>query len=150
MYNWKEQLDIGDDGERLFLNTYEGAKKSEDRKYDFSIGDTTIELKTDNWWMKDTPNFFMEEFGNEEKQALGGPWRAVRDGIDFFVYLFIKDGVFFWFDPKRLKRLLEMRKKDMKVKRIWNHGYNATGYLVDRNSIKHLVIQEDKIEFGNN
>lgn len=145
VFNFKKQLDVGNIGEQLFLDTYEGAVKSTDLKYDFLIGDTKVELKTDSWRMEDTPNFFMEKISNSNKNSIGGPYRAMQDNIDFFVYLFIKDNVFFWFDSKRLCRTLDRLTKNMKYHKIWNRSYDTLGHLIPRDSVKHLVIQKDEV-----
>ena len=63
-----------------------------------------LELKTDTYLMEDTENFFME---TESHGKPGGPWRALGDGIDFFVYYYIKNNSFFWFHPKSLCKKLD-------------------------------------------
>lgn len=134
-FNFKTQLNVGNVGEEMFLNHYKKrqARKADGRKHDFLVDESkTVELKTDTYSMFKTPNFFMEKFGNIETKALGGPWRAAEDKLDFFVYFFIKEKTFFWFEPKALVAILDPIILDMKPKIIDNKTWAAIGYTVAR------------------
>src|ERR1700761_3813752 len=92
VFNFKTQLSVGNTGEKEFLIRYPSFKQADGIKYDFiTPEEQTIELKTDTYSMEKTENFFMEFHSNVNSQTLGGPWRAARDKVDFFVYYFIRD-----------------------------------------------------------
>jgi hypothetical protein len=117
--------------------------KSEDRKYDFICVHTghKIELKTDTYDMSRTPFFFFERFSNSEKQSPGGPWRALKDRVPLFVYMFVKNNRYFVF--KDLKKMLKKVEKAadkglIKPVLILNKGWTTTGYKVDRMFIEEF------------
>jgi hypothetical protein len=135
VFQFNKQLNVGDCGEKLFLKTYQSRKveKADGIKFDFTIDDRkTVELKTDTYSMERTPNFFMEYFGNRDTGALGGPWRALQDKVDYFVYLFLNDGVFFWFDPKTLCPFLDIEINKLQPKEIPNRTWTTVGFAVSR------------------
>ena len=146
VYTFKKQLGVGKSGEAAFASFYKRAKPSEERAYDFLLLGKKIELKTDSHDMMATENYFMEKFGHVENSKLGGPWRAKEDGIDFFVYFYIQNGVFLWFDTKALVRFLNRRVPKIKSKIVRNKGYNSLGYLIPRTDLEHLVVRKDKIK----
>jgi len=65
VFNFKDQMRIGDIGEADFIKIYEKLepiKSLKNRKIDFTLNNgKTIELKTDSYSMEKTPNFFMEK-----------------------------------------------------------------------------------------
>ena len=101
VFNFKDQMRIGDIGEAEFIKIYEKLepKKSiKNRKIDFTLNNgKTIELKTDSYSMEKTPNFFMEKetILPDERVILGGPWRSKDHKVDYFVYYYMNDKVFF-------------------------------------------------------
>ena len=146
-FNFKTQSNVGNIGEKFFLQCYKkrGAVQTDGRIHDFIVdGNKTVELKTDTYPMAKTPNFFMEKFGNIDKQALGGPWRAEHDKIDFFVYLFLNEKTFFWFSPKDLVALINPIIVDMKPKIIDNKTWAALGYTVARELCRPVCLIEEK------
>lgn len=144
-FTFKSQLGVGNAGENLFLKKYKGAVKSTtDLKYDFLLDCKTVELKTDTYPMEKTPNYFMEQYGSIEDRKLGGPWRAARDKVDFFVYLYLADKKFFWFNTADLVKHLEKVTKDMRGKTVLNRGYTSLGFAISRESVEHLLIKTEK------
>lgn len=155
-FNFDDQSRIGDIGESTFVRVYGelGPKKSEeDRRIDFFLSDgKTVELKTDSYDMEKTPNFFMEQLtvtGNTSN--LGGPWRAKEHNIDYFVYYFLKNGVFFWFTPVTLCEFLDKYIEEHKLRPITipnkdRRGgyYEALGFKIPRDSVKPVLIKEHK------
>lgn len=140
VFGWHEQLSVGNKGERFFLKNYPDASKSDGKIDDFKLSNgETVELKTDTYSMEKTPNFFMEYIGNMKKGNLGGPWRAAKDNIDWFVYLFLYDQKFFWFNTKELVGFLDEHIKTLKVKTVRNPGYDSTGFAVNRDEVAHLM-----------
>lgn len=104
VFNFDDQLKVGDAGESDFAEVYEKLEPKKnliDARIDFNLNNgKTIELKTDRYDMRRTPNFFMEQFTvSGKRKILGGPWRSKEHKIDYFVYYFIKNKVFFWFSP---------------------------------------------------
>ena len=137
-FTWTAQFNIGKIGEQLFQETYPEAIKTDGRVEDFILNGEKIEIKTDNYSMNKTENFFFEFVGNDTKMNPGGPWRAAQDNIKWFVYLFIHDKKFFWFDSKKLCAFLDKKIVGMKPKSIKNKGYNTLGYTILREDVKHL------------
>ena len=92
VFDLETQKFKGSKGEQDFLKRYSsrGATKIEDcPEYDFIIdGDKKVELKTD--FYENSPNFFMEHYSELGTKKLGGVFRAKEDGINYFVYYFIK------------------------------------------------------------
>lgn len=144
LFSFLGQKSLGDVGEQLFFDFYKGngVKKEDGRLYDFSLKGETIELKTDSYT---STNYFMEQYGNISKSSLGGPWRALKDEVNWFVYFFIKERTFYWFEPKPLCAFLDVYILDKKPKIIHNKNYETLGWTVDRDLIKDLLKREDKI-----
>jgi hypothetical protein len=148
MFNFNKQLTVGKEGEDFFLKCYKfkSARKADGYKFDLWVADNLkVELKTDSYPMEKTENFFMEQYGNiEEKEtSVGGPWRAKKDSIDYFVYLFLKDRTFFWFKPNNLCKLLDKISVDKKQRLIKNSSWTTAGILIRRDEIKHLCVSID-------
>lgn len=136
VFNFKEQLEAGNSGERMFLLYYgprTPVKSVADLAFDFTIdGDKKLELKTDTYSMTKTNNFFMERFGSVKTMKSGGPWRAKEDKLDFFVYCFEKEKTFFWFEPESLCKILDEFIKKSSYVEIRNSGWTTRGYKVPR------------------
>lgn len=152
-FDFKEQLKVGAKGEDLFLALYPKAEKTDGIKHDFILNGKTIELKTDSYDMETTKNFFMEhisdikglkdsdgKLGRENGVKMGGPWRALEDGVDYFVYLFQKQKKCFWFKPKPLVEFLNEHIKTLGYKVIRNKGWSSRGYAVEREKVAHLYL----------
>lgn len=147
IFNFKEQLAVGNKGEKDFIDNYSSLKpeKSKERAIDFILEDgKTVELKSDSYDMNATENFFIEVFSNCETGTIGGPYRALKDNIDFFVYYFLKNKIFFWFDTKELCKLLEIITPKCKTRNIKNTSWTTMGYLVPRELLRPVIIKEDK------
>jgi hypothetical protein len=146
-FDWQEQLDVGDVGEKDFLQYYKDLKpiKSKDLTVDFWLKNGwSVELKTDTYDMNKTPNFFMELYGNEQKK-LGGPWRAKKDCLNLFCYYFKKNKTFFWFEPSSLVDLIDqiILKDKLSTVDIVNDGWTAVGYKIARKDVESLLIRKD-------
>jgi len=139
-FNFKEQLSVGGAGEEFFLSLYPKLKKADGIKYDFELNGKTVELKTDTYYMKNTPNFFMEKYSSVESKKLGGPWRAANDSVSYFVYMYVKDKKCFWFDSKELTEYLDVYIKEQKprIMEIENTSWTTLGYLIPRKAVEHL------------
>lgn len=151
-FHWGKQLNVGKQGERIFQELYPEVTKTDGRINDFTLNGEGVELKTDTYSMEKTQNFFFEFYGNIEKQSIGGPWRAVRDKVKWFVYMFVKDKKVFWFDSNELVEFLDKEVKKHKLKYVKNIGYEACGYAIPRDTVKHLLktpTEEEKNERKN-
>lgn len=145
VFNFKTQMAVGDKGEKSFVESYPelAPVKSDDRAIDFHLKDgKSVELKTDDYAMEATENFFMEITSHGK---VGGPYRAKQDDVDYFVYYFIKNKTFFWFDTMKLCDALDaiIPVKKLKLKTIRNHGWEAQGYAVPRESLEHVLMRKD-------
>lgn len=148
MFNFDAQLKVGEQGEEFFLKCYRelNAMKSNNKGFDLIVNEgETVELKTDTYSMDESANFFMEKFGNTKNipKSLGGPWRAEKDKINHFVYFFVKNLTFFWFEPKILCRFLNKNIEKKNARYIKNEGWTALGYIVPREKVVHLCQHVD-------
>jgi len=159
VFNFKDQMRIGDIGEADFARIYEKLepkKNIENRQIDFTLNNgKTIELKTDSYSMNNTPNFFMEKntVSHDNTSKSGGPWRSKEHKIDYFVYYYMNDKVFFWFEPKSLCKFLNKYIKSNKLKAITipnkdgkGREYKSFGYKIPRKEVLSVLLREHKIE----
>jgi hypothetical protein len=97
-----------------------------------------IEVKTDWYSLDKTEYFFIERWSSIEKKKPGGPWQSLGKA-DVFVYLFIRDGVYFEFeDMAAFVGELERMIPDLPLIRIPNKGYTGGGYKVPMAALAHL------------
>ena len=146
VFGFQKQLKIGDKGEKFFLKCYKnrGAKKVKIRDYDITIDDEQkVELKSDQYRMDETENFFFERYGNDNNMTNGGPWSALDNNVKYFVYCFVYDKTFFWFETNKLCEFLDNEIENHKPKRIRNNGWASIGFAIPREKVQHLVIQQD-------
>jgi hypothetical protein len=146
VFDFKEQMKIGDIGEREFVSKYPQINpvKPDHRIFDFDSDIGSIELKTDNYEMSKTPNFYFEQISDLKSKKLGGPWRASKDSVDHFVYFYVRDMTFFWFNPQNLTKFLDKYILDKSFKMVKNKGWVSTGYCVPRAEVEHLLIKKEK------
>jgi hypothetical protein len=147
-FSFSKQLNAGNSGEADFKKFYKDLEpvKSEDLKYDFLLNNgSKIEVKCDTYPMDKTPNFFMEYYSDINKQSLGGPWRSKSHEISTFVYYFINDKTFFWFDSYKLVTFLDkyIKEKKPSYKYIKNRGWTTGGFTIPRVDLEHLLIKKD-------
>lgn len=155
VFKFQEQLKMGNEGEAAFLKFYakrKPVKSVQNRDYDFLIdGDKKVELKTDQHCLTETENFFIETVSDEENNSPGGPYRAARDSVDYFVYYFSKNKIFFWFEPISLCRLVDkiIAKGKEKPKKINNKSWITVGYAIKRDSLKEICLKIDDFNHAN-
>lgn len=140
-FDFKKQLKVGAKGENIFLSLYPNLEKADGIKYDFTMNGKTLELKTDTYSMTETPNFFMEHLSDIKSGKFGGPWRALEDGVDYFVYMYLAQKQCFWFKPKPLVEFLDVYIRNVGYKVIRNRGWTSHGYTVPRESLEHLFLK---------
>lgn len=141
---FNEQLAKGERGEHFFLHHYH----SPIIKYRYHTADfldwegNKLELKTDFYSLKDTEFMFMERYSDVDKRKPGGPWQSHKNEVDIFVYLFIRDGVYFEF--RDMDALIERLKKLTHGKSmvyIKNPSYRAGGYKVKIADLEDICIR---------
>ena len=148
VFGFQKQMAVGDRGEADFALHYKNLEplKSSDLAFDFNlVTGATVELKTDDYSMSKTQNFFMETVGDTKSGKLGGPFRALKDNVDYFIYYFIRDKTFFWFKPEQLCPKLEelIASGKYPVKEIQNRGWVTQGYAIPRKLLEPILIQQD-------
>ena len=152
IFEFNKQERRGKLGETLIIKAWPGLFEwSSDSRYDliYLPENKKVEVKTEyKWTLENTPNFFMEEFSDDIKFKLGGPFRAQQDNIDIFISFFINNLVLFWFDD--VDALVERCKEGifkfkLQPKYIKNRGYNTIGYPIRRYWFENLYKQ---IELG--
>lgn len=138
----------GGKGEKAFLKQYasvKAAKIQDCPEYDFTINDTeTVELKTD--YYEGSPNFFMERFSDHKAKTPGGPWRAKEDNVRWFVYYFVKEKIFYWFNPLTLCEFLDKYIVTQAYVKIKNTAWTTIGYKIPKVEINDLATKVDKHE----
>lgn len=141
-FRFSASLKVGQVGETLFFSANCAHLKKEDgRLRDFSYKDSGegIELKSDCWSMKDTPNFFMERWSNVAKQSPGGPWQSLANGTKYFIYFYMANLTYFCFEVSELCRFLDANIDKLEAKEVQNVKYTTLGYRVPRTLVEHLT-----------
>lgn len=159
VFNFQDQLRVGDAGESDFIRIYEKlepVKSKNNRKIDFTLNNgKTVELKTDSYSIEKTENFFMERntILPDKKDIPGGPWRSKEHEVDYFVYYYINDKVFYWFDPISLVKKLDKYIKENKVKPVAipnrdgkGKTFRSYGYKIPRKDMLEVLLKEHKVE----
>lgn len=152
MFNFHAQNDIGKRGEQLFLDTFPNWSMNNHVKCtepDFidKYG-RTAEIKFDvsKRARRDSNghqlNFFMETISNDRKNTLGGIFRAHKEKVKFFVYIFENPQRFFIMDVKKaLKRTQELIKTGKyRQCRIKNPYYYTIGYPLPISEFKECLL----------
>jgi|SRR5271165_295292 len=143
-FDFKEQLEVGNAGEELFLKFYTDIRRLDGRKGDF-IGKSgrKIELKTDSRTTGETKNFFIEQYRDEQLNP-GGPFQSLQHEVYYFTYMFA-DGIIYWFETAALVAHIEKHAEKYQQRTIQNKGWSAMGYLVPRASLEDLIIKKERI-----
>jgi hypothetical protein len=106
-----------------------------------------IEVKCDSYDPAATPNFFLEQrtrVAGKPGELLGGPWRALAEGVDTFVYLYHnpKRGgasrAYWFYDLPALVAHLDGHLEDYEVRRVRGGRLTAVGVLVPRKTLRGL------------
>jgi hypothetical protein len=143
-FSFKDQLAIGEDGERLFIECYpRPLRKNHSRNSDLVclVTGERIELKTDTYPVGETDNFFIERWSNLEEQKPGSLWQSRRKA-DVFIYYYSNDGLYWEFRNIKalIKRLEDLEKQGLlPVRTVPNKGWTTSGFLVKRRLIEDLA-----------
>lgn len=98
-----------------------------------------VELKTDRYSSTDTRNFFVERYGNVATKRPGGPWKAVRDKCDGFLYFFRGDGKIYGFKTAALMAFLKENLDQYASRKVRNKKWVTFGYLIPISDLEHLA-----------
>lgn len=139
-FDFKAQLSKGNKGEHWIKNHYHSpVVKYKERDFDFIRDDgARVEVKTDWYNLSSTEFFFMERWSDVDSKKPGGPWQS-EGKADVFIYLFIRDGVYFEFeDIGALVQRLRKLTKGQKLIKVQNKGWCGGGYKVRIEDLKDL------------
>ncbi|MBC8395058.1 MAG: hypothetical protein H8E05_00010 [Bacteroidetes bacterium] len=150
MPNFQKDLARGQKGEEVICKRYK-CSKSKDLRYDLiSPKGRSWEVKSDDYDMTKTPNFFMECRSDKSKNTLGGPWRALNDNVELFSYLFVKNRKHYIWETKTLVERLEDIVAAMPLHEVENKNngkpYYTVGYKVPRKLLEYCCLRIDVIE----
>ena len=147
-HKFKDSLEQGKEGERLFLDKMtDKVVQLDGLKADFKLlaDNRLVELKSDFYDMSATDNFFMERWSNSTKKSNGGPWQALDNNTDLFVYWFPLNNYMYVFETTKLVEKLKNVTKNMELVKVLNKGYITLGYKVERSLLKDVILQEKEI-----
>lgn len=133
VFDWKEQLQVGDRGQELFAQYYpHPVTIFPEHKADFRrvTDGALVELKSDTYSLEKTDNFFFERWGDISRTKPGGPWRARRDRVSVFVYYYVRHNLMFEFESKSLCKVLDKLTKKLSPICIKSNGWAVLGFKV--------------------
>ncbi len=145
-FNFKTQLEVGQAGEAEFMERYpHKLQVHPDRDGDFvdSKG-RKLELKTDTYDMRKTPNFFIERWSVLDKEKPGSLWQAHEHGCQIFCYYFVTNKTYFKIDNipsaiQKVEKWIEETKPSLVY--VKNRGYITAGYKVPRSVLAGLTTE---------
>lgn len=153
IHYFERQISVGEQGENNFKRDYSFLHpvKSTDLRWDFDLkSDFKVELKTDTYDMNKSLNYFLESYVESyttDNKKIGGPWRALQDGVELFVYYFIRHGIYHWFDSRIIVEVADrfIAENEPRLVRVHNDGYAALGYLIPRSIFDGTTLCTDRI-----
>lgn len=118
-------------------------EQADGRKHDFimhsPLGSFTVELKTDSYDMKKTPNLFMERWSVYETKKPGGIWQAQEKDIDLYCYWYPKNKIMLTGAVDKLILAIEdMKIPDKKLIPIFNRGFTTKGLKIERRALYEI------------
>ena len=131
-YDFKEQLAKGQAGEQLIHDYFSQLERLDGFSSDFIINGKGIELKTDFYDPTVTPNFLIERYSDSERLTDGGPWKALKDGSQYYLYLFYQTKELYIIDTKDLVTYLDANHHHFNRAYIPNKTWVTMGYKVPR------------------
>ena len=156
-FSFETQLKLGNEGEQLFYNKYKDYFEKNNSQNvmapDFINKKTgaLAEIKFDNSTRaaRDSnnlqKNFFVEMFSNSREMTLGGPFRAVEEGVDYYVYMFKEPFRIFIFDAVKFKNKAAriINKNDFRELFIKNKTWYTSGYALPINLFEECRISDE-------
>jgi hypothetical protein len=147
IHNFDDELKKGKEGENRILRAFQSPdgqwylRRVKGYGPDFFCPHTGefVELKTDYYRVDETPNFFIERFGDEAERTLGGPWKARADSCSLYLYYFILDNTLWSFPVHGIIEFMEAHFFPHDLINVRNHGYITKGWKVNRNLLVSSV-----------
>ena len=158
-FDFNDQLKLGKEGELKFAELYPCFNYNNDKDVmapDFVHKETgsIAEVKYDDSSSakKDKDgnqiNFFVEIFSNVDAMTLGGPFRAVEEGVDYYVYMFKQPFRIFIYDAVKFRDVasdLIYGEQNYKECYIKNKGWWTSGYPLPISKFESCRIEGDII-----
>lgn len=148
VHSFKEQLEIGNRGEQIiFQHFHVPLAFYPGRGFDFTTKNRprkNVELKTDDFNLDKTENFFIERWSDIYRKKPGSLWQSKEKGVDWFVYYFVRNDRYFFFDnlPKLIERVEEIIDQyKLGLIAVKNYGYITGGYKVPRLLLKDFYVE---------
>lgn len=141
IFIFEDSLKSGQYGENIFSQKHSNTiEKLDGLKNDFRIlkSGETIELKSDYYDSDRTENFFFERYSYDDID--GGPWQALKNKNDYFVYFFIKNDVEYIFDTQQLVDKLDEIVSNYKLIDVPNKNHITRGYKIPREVFKEIYL----------
>ena len=139
MHYFGKSLKKGQSGELRFHQQYPILTRLNGRSHDFThptLG--TIELKSD--FYAPPKNFFIElRVASAKGDKPGGPFQALNNGTDWFVYQFMATKEQYWFNTKELCAWLELFKDKFPQRAVHNPGCVGFGLLIPINVLQSVA-----------
>lgn len=153
MPNWTTDLSRGKRGEDIISKRF-NCQKADGRKYDLiTPTGKTLEVKTDFYRMKETPNFAIERFSNSKFETDGGIYKSAKDGVDRFAYFFFKDRVvYFWEVVDLMKEVEKYIKLNNQYRKTYvrnekdGEEYYTLNYLIPRRHLEGACFRVETID----
>lgn len=156
-FSFETQLKLGNEGEQIFFDKYKDYFEKNNSQNvmapDFINKKTgaLAEIKFDNSTRaardsnKLQKNFFVEMFSNSREMTLGGPFRAVEEGVDYYVYMFKEPFRIFIFDAVKFKNKAAriINEENYKPKPVKNKTWYTSGYALPINLFEECRITEE-------
>lgn len=140
MHNFKSSLAKGKVGEALLLEAMPELVPLNGRRSDFihSVTEELYELKSDQYDMRNTENFFIETWSDLDKKKRGGPWQALEHNSKYWIYMFVKNRTLFVFNTAELVNHLDGTIDNYDNINIPNIAWTTQGIKVPRTYLWHL------------
>ncbi len=144
MHNFKSSLAKGKAGEELLLKLMPELTPLNGRKADFVNLKTEelYELKSDQYDMNATKNFFIELWSDVDKAKPGGPVQALAHGSKYWLYMFPKNKTLFTFETEALVEWIQEQSSVYKLICIPNVAWVTAGIKVPRLVLQHLYTEK--------
>lgn len=145
MHYFNKSLEKGKLGEAMLMELWPDLEQLKGRKSDFKVKSTgkLVELKSDQYDMAKTDNFFIELWSDSAKLKPGGPLQAMMHASDYWVYLFVQNKTMFVFNTNELVDWVMRNSNKYERISIVNQGWVTTGIKVPRLSLASLYTRQD-------
>ena len=160
-FDFDTQLNLGKEGEEKFASLYPCFKYNNDencKEPDFVHKQTgaIVEIKYDDSVRairgadNKQLNFFVEQFSNTDALTLGGPFRAVQEGVDYYVYMFKNPFRIFIYDAVKFRDIASELIYNGRYKEcfIKNKGWWTSGFPLPIGAFEEARVEGDVIGKG--